>query len=140
MYSGIPIKKDVTKRKLKPEVRCLRSLVIRVNGAPAGSLAEVRSIDVKDGAADLDVRNSPAPLIEGRTPPPTSFMPLIVEAWSLAEGGKAGPDGEYRLRILGPPPREGADRPVLKTLTFRTADLPVRPRGDSSPSLEVSLP
>jgi hypothetical protein len=136
----VSVKKDVTKGRLKPEVRSLRSLVIGVTGAPAGSLVEVRSKDAKDGAADPDVRNSPAAVIDGRTPPPTSLTPLIVEAWSLADGGKAGPDGEYRLRVLGPAAKEGAERPVLKTLTFRAAELPIRPRGDASPSLEVKVP
>jgi hypothetical protein len=123
-------------------VVCQQCLIIRVKDAPAGARVEVRTASpaVPAGAADLNVRNSPAPLVNGLTPGPASLSPLIVKAWSLDLGGKPVVAPEYAVKILGIAPKEGADRPVLKTVAFRPPEMAFRTPGEEgSPTLEVSL-
>src|SRR5581483_9441163 len=102
--------------------------VVAVKGAPAGSLVEVRTANPAPaaGAADPNVRNSPAAVADGLTPLPATVNPLLVRAWSLDAAGKPTPPPEYTVKVLGPPPKEGAERPVLRAVPFRPADAAVR--------------
>lgn len=121
-------------------VTCLQYLVVGVKDAPADCLVEVRTAGLAADAADPNVRNSPAPLIKGRTPLATSLNTLIVKSWTLDAKGKPAPAPEYTVKVLGPAAKEGAARPVLKMLNYRPAENAFRPTlDDATPTLEVSL-
>ncbi len=123
-------------------VACLQHLVVVVKGAPAGALVDVRTTNppAAAGAADPNVRNSPAPLVDGQTPPAGSLGPLIVKAWSLDPAGKTVAAPEYAIKILGPLAKEGAERPVLKTVAYRPTENTFRAADDKKPTMEVTLP
>ncbi|MBM3993738.1 MAG: right-handed parallel beta-helix repeat-containing protein [Planctomycetes bacterium] len=121
---------------------CQQYVVVGVKGAPADSLVDVRTNDPKLAAdvADPSVRNTPAPLTAGLTPLPRTLNPLIVKAWTIDPKGKLQPGVEYNVKVLGPAPKEGAARPVLKTMAFRPAENGFRAKlDDATPSLEVEL-
>jgi hypothetical protein len=123
-------------------VVCQQCLVLRVKDAPPGTQVEVRTASppVPAGVADANVRNSPAPVVKGLTPGPQSLGPLIVKGWSLDLAGKLVAGPEYGVKVLGPAPKEGAQRPALKTLTFRPPDSAFQAPGPGvTPTLEVSL-
>lgn len=114
-------------------------LVIAVKGAPEGSLVDVRSQPpVPVDVADPHVRNTPAALVSGLSPLPTSFNPLIIGGWTMDAKGKVTPAPEYVISVLGPSPREGASRPILHKMTFRPPENLFRPtRASATPTLEV---
>jgi hypothetical protein len=125
-----------------PRVTCQQYLVIKVKDAPPGALVEVRtSIPAPAaGTADPNVRNTPAPLIDGLTPLPASSTPLVVNAWTIDTAGKVQAAPEYAVKVLGPAPKEGAARPLLKLVAFRPAENAFRAApDDTKSSLEVSL-
>jgi parallel beta-helix repeat protein len=115
-------------------------VIAGVKGAPAGSVLEVRTATppVPANVADVNVRNSPAPLADGLTPLPRSLAPLVVKSWTIDTTGKLVPSPEYSLKLLGPAAKEGAARPLLKAQTFRPADGAFRAMpNDPTPTLEV---
>ncbi len=121
-------------------VQCLHYVVVAAKGAPAGALVEIRTTKPAPaaGASDPNVRNSPAALADGLTPPPRSLTPLVVAAWSLDAAGKVQPPPEYEVRVLGPAAKEGADRPVLKSVPLRPAESAFRADlNDKTPTIEV---
>ncbi len=123
-------------------VTSLQFAIVRVKDAPANALVELRTVDPKlaADAGDPNVRNSPAPLTAGLSPLPKSLNPLIVKAWTMDLKGKLLPMPEYNLKVLGPAPKEGAARPLLKMVTFRPTESAFRPTlDDATPTLEVSL-
>jgi hypothetical protein len=123
-------------------VTSLQYAIVRVKDAPANALVELRTVDPKlaADAADPNVRNSPAPLTAGLSPLPKSLNPLIVKAWTMDLKGKLPPTPEYNVKVLGPAPKEGAARPLLKMLTFRPAENAFRALPDDvTPTLEISL-
>lgn len=123
-------------------VTSLQFAIVRVKDAPADALVEVRTADPKlaADATDSNVRNSPAPLTLGLTPLPRSLNPLIVRAWTMDLKGKLLPMPEYNVKVLGPAPKEGAARPLLKMVTFRPMENAFRAAlDDVTPTLEVSL-
>jgi hypothetical protein len=123
-------------------VVCQQCLVIRVKDAPAGARVEIRTANpaLPAGAADPNVRNSPVALVNGLTPGPASLSPLLVRAWSLDLAGKPLPAPEYAVKILGIPAKEGAERPVLKTVLYRPPENAFRaPAAELAPTLEVSV-
>jgi hypothetical protein len=123
-------------------VTCLQYAVVRVKDAPADALVEMRTADPKLPAdvTDPNVRNSPAPLTAGLSPLPKALNPLIVKAWTIDLKGKLQAGPEYNVVVLGPAPKEGAARPVLKALTYRPMENAFRASlDDVTPTLEVSL-
>jgi len=126
----------------KPFITAMHYLILKVNGeVPEDSEVEVRTANLKvaPGAADLNVRNSPAPLVGRRTPLPESLSPLILRAWVLDKDGKTVPAPEYSVRVLAPA-QDGKERKILKTLTVKPDAKWFRPKpNDPVPTLEVSL-
>jgi hypothetical protein len=123
-----------------PPVTCQQYIVVAAKQAPVSSLIEARTIvpAVPAGATDLNVRNSPAALVDGLTPPPKSLSPLIVKAWTFDYAGKVQPAPEYGIRLLGPAPKEGAERPLLKAINWRPPENGFRADlKDPTPTLEV---
>ena len=128
----------------KPFVTAMHYLILKVNGeVPEDSEIDVRTVNPKPalapGAADLNVRNAPAPLVGGRTPLPQSLSPLILRAWVLDKDGKTVPVPEYSVRVLAPA-QDGKERKVLKTLTIKPDAKWFRPKpNDPAPTLQVNL-
>jgi hypothetical protein len=128
----------------KPLVTSMQFLVLKVKGeVPEDTEVDVRTVNpqppLAPGAADLNVRNAPAPLVGGRTPLPESLSPLILTAWVIDKDGKTVPAPEYHVRVLAPAP-DGKDRKVLKTLTVKPDGKWFRARpNDPAPTLEVNL-
>jgi hypothetical protein len=128
----------------KPLVTCFQILVLKVNGKlPDDSQVDARTAKpakpLAPGAADLNVRNSPAPLVGGRTPLPASLSPLILKSWVIEKDGKTTPTPEYTVNVLVPV-EEGKPAKVLKTLTVKPDVKWHRPKpNDPTPTLEVSL-
>ena len=123
-------------------ITALQYVFVGVKGAPAGALVEVRTKDAKPAAdvPDPNVRNSPAPIVNGLSPSPGSLNCLIVQGWSLDLKAKLLPAPEYTVRILGPAAKEGEARPLLKTITCRPApSVFMEGAADPTPTLEVSL-
>jgi hypothetical protein len=117
-------------------------VIVRVKKAPPGSVVDVRTSTPAPpaGAADRNVRNSPAAVVDGLTPLPKDLTPLIVRAWSVDPLGKRMATPEYTTQVLGPAPKEGAARPVLATQPFiPTAGAYRAEPNDKMPTLEVLL-
>jgi hypothetical protein len=128
----------------KPAVTAMHYLILKVNGeAPEDTQVDVRTTNpnppIAPGAADLNVRNVPAPLVGNRTPLPQSLSPILLRAWVIDKDGKTVPAPEYTVRILAP--AEGdKGRKVLKTLTVKPEGKWFRPKpNDPAPTVEVSL-
>jgi hypothetical protein len=128
----------------KPLVTAMHFLILKVNGeAPEDTQVDVRTTSpnppIAPGAADLNVRNVPAPLLGGRTPLPQSLSPILLKAWVIDKDGKTVPAPEYTVRVLAPA-EEGKERKVLKTLSVKPEARWYRPKpNDAAPTLEVSL-
>jgi hypothetical protein len=121
-------------------VTCQQFVVVAVKGAPAGTLVEVRSTGAAAGTSDPNVRNSPAPVVDGHTPLANAVGPLLVRSWIVDPAGKLQPAPEYTIKVLGPAPKEGTARPVLQTRRYRPPAIGYRARPDDpTPTLEVSL-
>jgi hypothetical protein len=137
---AIPAKGPTTPPAL---VTAMYYLVAAVKGAPAGAQVVVRTVKPAPpakGAADLNVRNSPAGLSKGLTPLPQSLKPLIVKAWSIDNNSKTTVAPEYQLQVLAPAAKEGEQRRVLKTLAVTPKDSWFRPKPNApTPTLKVSL-
>jgi len=125
-----------------PPVTALSCLVVAAKDAPAGATVDVRTVNpmpaLPAGAADPNVRNSPAPLDKGSTPLPASpgtardTLPLLVKSWSIDGATKTLPAPEYEVRLLGP------DGKMLKSLKVKPADNWFRAKPDDpTPTLEV---
>ncbi len=128
----------------KPMVTAMYYLILKVNGeVPEDTQVDVRTTNpnppIAPGAADLNVRNVPAPLLGNRTPLPQSLSPILVKAWVIDKEGKKQPAPEYTVRVLAPA-EEGKERKVLKTLSVKPEAKWYRPKpNDPVPTLEVSL-
>lgn len=127
----------------KPMVTAMHFLVLKAKGPiPEDTQVDVRTAGVKPaapGVADPNVRNSPAPLLGGRTPLPESLSPLILKAWVIDKDGKTVPAPDYSVRVLAPA-EEGKERKVLATLMVKPLDSWYRPNPNGpAPTLEVGL-
>jgi hypothetical protein len=137
-----PQKPDPAKPPPPETVTSLQYIVVAAKGAPPGALVEVRTATpaLPAGAADPNVRSSPAALDAGLTPLPKALTPIIVKAWSFDSLGKPLPAPEYVVKVLGPVAKEGADRPVLATQPYRPAPRASRfDPNDKMPTVEVKL-
>lgn len=123
-------------------VTAFHCLVVAAKDAPAGATVDVRTVNPMPaaGAADPNVRNSPALLAKGLTPPPgqagtsRDVLPLIVKAWAIDPAGKMLPPPEYEVRVLGP------DGKLLKSIKVKPEDSWFRAKPDDpTPTVEVSL-
>jgi hypothetical protein len=140
---SIALPKMLPKRD-KPLVTAMDFFILKVNGeVPEDSQVDVRTTKpdppLAPGAADLNVRNAPAPLVGKRTPLPQSLSPIILRSWVIDKDGKKLPAPEYTVRVLAP--AEGdKERKVLKTLTVTPDRKWFRGKpNDPAPTLEVNL-
>ena len=97
----------------------VRQSVVIESDAPEGALVEVRTVGIAADVPDANVRNSPAPLIQGKTPGPKMFNAIQVRSAALDAKGKIQAGPEYQVKLLGPAAKEGDVRPVLKTMNWR---------------------
>jgi hypothetical protein len=122
-----------------PLVHSLQFLIVGVKDVAAGSLIEVRTANpaLAADAADPNVRNSPAPLIEGRTPPATALNALSVKAWTIETSGAVSPGPEYSVKVLGPAQADGT-RSTVNTATYKPVEKSFREKlTDAAPTMEV---
>jgi hypothetical protein len=138
-------------------VQCLAYLVAHVQGrAPTGAVIDLRTAGAAPGAADPNVRNSPAKILpSGLTPLPASLQPLIVKSWALERSGETIPAPRYTLSITPPvapmkdsSPKNAPPKEAKPTEAKPIVSLVVTPddswfRADPNapnPTLEVKLP
>ncbi len=129
-----------------PPVVSMQYLVAKVTGnTPPGAvvLVETENAAAPQAAnmADLNIRNSPAPILPGGlTPLPRSMSAIIVKSWAMKWDGGLEPTPEYRLTVIVPPPGgEGAPK-KYKSLKAKPDDKWHRPDLDSqAATLEISL-
>lgn len=128
----------------KPLVTSMQFLVLKVNGeVPEDSVVDIRTINpnppIAPGAADLNIRNAPAPLVGGKTPLPLSLSPIALKGWVIEKDGKTTPAPEYNVRVLAPA-EPGKDAKILKTVKVRPVGKWRRPTPqDATPTLEIDL-
>ncbi len=128
----------------RPLVTAMHYLILKVNGeTPEDTQVDVRTTNptppIAPGAADLNVRNVPAPLLGSRTPLPQSLSPILLKGWVIDRDGKTVPAPEYTVRVLAPA-EEGKERKVLKMLSVKPEERWFRPKpNDPAPTLEVNL-
>jgi hypothetical protein len=71
---------------------------------------------------------------------PKTLYPIIVKSWAMDPKGALIAAPEYTIKIMGAPAKEGAPRPLLKTMPFRPGDTHFRALpNDPTPTLEVPL-
>jgi parallel beta-helix repeat protein len=134
-------------RQDKPPVTALEYVVVAARGAPADAEVEMKTEGFKGEAeADLNVRNSPAPLGKGSTPlpqlagTPLTLSPLVVKAWVVDFDGKVLPPPKYTLRVLAPVEKPGMERKVLGAATVQPGPDWFRAKPDATtPTVEVTL-
>ena len=116
-------------------------VVVAAPQAAANSLVEIRTTEPapKPGAADLNVRNSPAVIANGLSPLADKLTAVVVKTWVLEANGILTPPPQYEVKLLGPAKSETETRPVLKTESYRpTADAGYRAKvDDPTPTLEI---
>lgn len=132
-----------------PWVETMQYLVVGIKGkAPAGAEVAVvtknPAVPLPEGAADLNVRNSPAPVTaRGSTPLPSSLRPLIVRGWSVGGDGKPQAEPEYLVRLLAPPNPAAPEAPrtIIKEIVVKPEPAWRRATpSDSSPTVEIEVP
>jgi hypothetical protein len=75
------------------------------------------------------------------TPLPATLRSLLVAGWSIAPNREVKAAPSYHLRVVGPAPSAGAERPVLVQKTVIPD--PTWARNEKEPAaatLEVTLP
>lgn len=147
---GFPPKPDPTQpasdKPRPPAVQALQFLVVELKGeAPPGAKIDVRTaapaVPLPEGAADPNVRNSPAPVSSSRlTPLPKTLEPLIVRSWMFDADAKQVAAPEYQLRVLAPA-AGGGEPQALKTIALTPQDTWFRPEpNEKKATVEVTLP
>jgi Right handed beta helix region len=128
----------------KPLITSMHFFILKVDGkVPEDSQVDVKTVNPKppiaSGAADLNVRNTPAPLVGNRTPLPQSLSPIFLKGWVIDKDGKTIPAPEYSVRVLAPA-EDGKEAKVLKTLTVKPDEKWFRAKpNDPAPTVEVRL-
>ena len=136
-----------TEKRRPIAVESMHFLVAQLKGQyPPGASIDVRTaapaVPPSAGAADPNVRNSPAPVLSsGFTPLPKSLEPLILRGWMFDPDGKPVAAPEYQLRVLAPATAAAGERPVLKTVSVKPDETWYRPQAnDKKATVEVTLP
>jgi hypothetical protein len=126
-------------------VETMNYVVVRVHGTiPAGARVAMRTAKASGGppagAADMNVRNSPVPVLTaGWTPLPRSLRSLIVRAWSLTAAGVVKEAPFYDLDVTVPDGAGGAR--VIKTQVVEPKAEWIRANPQAAQAtVEVSLP
>jgi hypothetical protein len=104
----IKLTKEVPPPATRPEflVQSMDFLVVASKGGvPLGSRVEVTTANpprpLPPGAADLNVRNVPAPFLRnGLTPLPKTTEAIVVKSWSFDADGKLVAAPEYTVQIV----------------------------------------
>lgn len=127
-------------------VQSMQFLVVGVKGDLAADMqVEVTTANptapLAPGAADLNVRNSPAVVHRnGMTNLPKTLEPVIVKSWIIDANGKVVPAPEYVVKVLGPAGGEKGERPVFKTMKVKPEERWFRDKPDvPTATLEVPL-
>lgn len=129
-----------------PQIETMQYLVLGVKGkVPAGVQVHLKTakpaVALPAGAADLNIRNCPAPLLKGMTPLPRSLEPIILKSWSLDPLGRYVAAPEYAVSLVEPAAKEGVLGRVLKTLTVTPAETWARPLpNELKATVEVTVP
>ena len=130
-----------------PVVETLEFLVVGLKGkfAPRTQIEVLTSnpaTPLAPGAADLNIRNSPALVrADGLTALPQTLTPLIVKSWNMDEDSKVVPAPEYTLNVLETSAEPGAMPRIVKTLKLKPDETWFRAKpNDPKPTLEIQLP
>lgn len=137
-------------RSLEPEDPAALAYEYLVAGlagtVPPGADVEVRTANPatppKPGAADMNVRNSPATVRGNKlTPLPASLTPLIVRSWTIDAAGKVLSPPAYILTVRAPAVgADGVPKP-LKTIPLTPDEKWFRAKpNDLLPTVEITLP
>lgn len=129
-------------------VQCMNYLVVRLTGkVPPRAVVQVATAAVsggvpKGGAADLNVRNSPAssgPL--GWSPLPNTMRPLIVRSWTILANEEVRDPPFYDLQVMGFNPDDTPNPKPLHARVIEPRDswFRVDPNAPVA-TLEVKLP
>ena len=131
----------------EPWVQALAYLVVQVKGnRPPSAEITVRTAAASGGppagAADMNVRNSPARLgADGCTSLPRTLRPLIVRTWSIGFGGVKKDPPFYDLMVSVPGVKAGDPSQVAKTQVVEPKSDWDRPEPNKAvPTFEVTLP
>lgn len=137
---------------LKPVNSALQTMnfvVVKVKGQmPPGTVVELTtahpSKPLKEGAMDLNIRNSPAMFFaNGMTSLPglENQTPLIVRSWSINRVGKPVAPPEYKLSLFQPAQKPDEKPKLLKSINVTPDATWFRPKpSEPVPTLEVELP
>jgi hypothetical protein len=132
---------------LKPKyvpVEWLYFTVVEVKGKlPEDSTLTARTngAAIAPGADDPNVRNSPAPLVNGRTPMPKTTQALTLRAFQIDMAGKIQPAPAYTLGVYAPPVKQGEAPKLLKSQAVTPSADWYRPKPDDpAPTLEIRVP
>jgi len=129
-------------------VETMSYLMVRVSGnVPDNAVVHVETAKVSGGVpgggkADLNVRNTPAPIDRrGFTPLPQSSKPLAVKSWAIGRDGKRVNAPFYDLMVKAPD-EPGKPFKTLKSLEqIEPSEAWFRTNPDAlDPTLEVTLP
>ncbi len=129
-------------------VEMMNYLVVRLTGrVPARAILQVATAAVsggvpKGGAADLNVRNSPATIdAAGWSPLPTTMRPLILRSWGLRGPDQVVEAPFYDLAIYGFLPKGGPDPRPLHKQVVEPGNNWFRPLPNApAATLEIKLP
>lgn len=130
-----------------PLVDSMQFLVVTAKGTvPPKTQVEVKTVQtgkpLAEGAADLNVRNSPADILpSGHTRLPVSLSPLILRSWKIERDGKIVPAPNYTLSVWVPPTSQDAKPKVLLNKTIKPEESWFRAKpNDPDQTMEVTLP
>lgn len=131
----------------EPWVQAMAYLVVQVKGnhpprAKIGVRTAAAAGGPPTGAADMNVRNSPARLgADGCTPLPRTLQPLIVRTWSIGRDGVKKDSPFYDLTVSVPGAQEGDPFQAAKTQVVEPKPAWDRPEPNKAvPTVEVTLP
>jgi hypothetical protein len=103
--------------------------------------AKTVGVTIAAGADDPNVRNSPAPIVKGRTPLPKTVQALTVRGQKIDVAGKIHAAPSYTLGVYAPPEKEGSPPKLLKSATVMPLADWYRPKPDAPTSTtEITLP
>lgn len=129
-------------------VQAMNYLVVRLTGkVPPRSIVQVATAAVsggvpKDGAADLNVRNSPADVgPSGWSPLPGTMRPLIVRSWSIKGNEEVADPPFYDLTVRRFQADGAPDPKPLHAQVIEPRDAWFRPAPNAAvATLEIKLP
>ncbi|MEO6848939.1 MAG: G8 domain-containing protein [Chthoniobacterales bacterium] len=128
-----------------PWVQSMDYVIVKLKGTiPSAAQVDIKTTKLgklPEGAADPNVRNSPAPVRGDMTPLPGSFVCLLVNSWGIGRDGKPVAAPDYTLSVLAPAAAANAAPKLLKTQTIRPVDTwYCADVSNPKPTVEITIP